>query len=324
MKIQTLKTILPLTAILLGSTAVQAEDINKTFSGVESIRITVASGDVVLKKSKNKKVTVQLDESFSFDYEPDVEQNGKRLIIDDEDTRDDHRRSYRGSAEWTISVPDGMEVDFRTGSGSADVSNLTIDLNMKSGSGSIDIEDSKGEFDISTGSGSADIKNSSGELEVSTGSGSADIEDSSGGFEISTGSGSLRSTNVNVTMSSEFSTGSGSVKGKKITLGADISFSTGSGDVKLELSKGGNHDISLSSGSGDATLDLNGAKLDGTLVMRASKRRGDIEAPFSFDKEEEIDRGRRSRTVLKKTKMFNKKSVDIEISTGSGTAKVTK
>jgi hypothetical protein len=326
MKTQTttaFKAILPLAAILLSTTAVQAEDINKSFDGVKSIRITVASGDVILKKSKNKKVTVQLNENFSFDYKPELSQDGSRLVINDKETRRNNRRNYRGHAEWTLTVPNDMDVDFRTGSGSLEVTNLTIDVDMKSGSGSVDIEGSKGEFDISTGSGSADITSSSGVFDISTGSGGADIEDSTGEFDISTGSGSLRSTKVKITGNSEFSTGSGSVTGKGLTLGADISFSTGSGDVDLRLAKGSSHNISLSSGSGDATLDLNGAKLEGTLVMKAGKRRGDIEAPFDFDTEEEIENRWGSDTV-EKTKVFSKKDVRVKISTGSGTAKVTK
>lgn len=317
-----LKAALPLAMLLLSSTAIQAKDLNQTFTGLKSIKITVSSGNVILKKSKNKTVTVNLDEDFNIDYNPSLEKNGSRLVIDDRDTRDNHRR-YRGNAEWTISIPDGMKFDFRTGSGGIEITNLELDLNMKSGSGSADIEDSKGEFDISTGSGSADINNSSGTFEFSTGSGGADISDSSGSFEVSTGSGSLHSDGITVTEGSSFSTGSGSVSGRNLTLNAELEFSTGSGDVDLKLAKSAGHDISLSSGSGDATLDLNGAKLEGTLVMKAGKRRGRIKAPFDFDTTEESQERRRSSGSITKTKVFSKKDVRVRVSTGSGTARVS-
>jgi hypothetical protein len=108
------------------------------------------------------------------------------------------------------------------------------------------------------------------------------------------------------------------VEAENITLKEDGNFNTGSGDVEISLEAALDYDIELNSGSGDAVLDFNGQKIEGTIVMKAKKRGGDIRAPFEFDRVEEIEEG--GDIYIKKTKKLGNKDIDIYVGTGTGNA----
>jgi len=76
--------------------------------------------------------------------------------------------------------------------------------------------------------------------------------------------------------------------------------------------------VLASMASGDTELDFNGFEISGEITMKAQKGRGDIIAPFEFDKVEEEDHGR--NTTIIKTAKRGSKNIEIEIATGSGKA----
>jgi len=285
MRMTTLKTILPLALLALSIAPATARDETESYKNIERLEIDLLSGSLVLTKSKTNEVVITADD----DQLDNVRVRGNRLIIDGNGSRRNRRGNYSGfsGGEWVIAIPDGMEVDFNTASGDLEVSDVSVEMDMNTGSGDIDIDNSKGEFHINTGSGD------------------------------------IHTETVTFLDDSGFSTGSGRVTGRDITLEGALRMNTGSGDVKLSLSSAPTHDISLNSGSGDATLNLNGAKLEGTLIMTAGVRSGEIEAPFEFDSEEVVGRERWNSDYMEKIKEFSKKDIEIKIGTGSGTAKVT-
>jgi hypothetical protein len=80
----------------------------------------------------------------------------------------------------------------------------------------------------------------------------------------------------------------------------------------------------LTSGSGDAELHFNGNEIAGEIVMQANKKNGRIDAPFAFDKTEEIDDNDNDHVTVKKTVVKGSATPLVRISTGSGTAALTK
>lgn len=279
------KAIIPLSLMMMSSTALQARgDYTESFEDIKRISVNLLNGSLVVTKSKTNKVTIDVD----GDYSRAVEVRGNRLEIDHQNMRNRSRRGYGGlgGGEWHISVPDGMKVSFNTASGDLEVFDANIDLRMNTGSGDVDISNARGEFAVNTGSGD------------------------------------IYTDHMVFLNDSKFNTGSGRVVASDITLNAGLILNTGSGNVKLTLTNPVDHDISINSGSGNATLNLGGAKLQGTLVMTAGERRGEIEAPFEFDTTELIEQGRYGSDRIEKTKVFSKKDVVIKIGTGSGTAKI--
>jgi len=171
-----------------------------------------------------------------------------------------------------------------------------------------------------TGSGDIDVDNLDGDLNANTGSGRIEIADSKGNLDVNTGSGDIRLNRITGALG--VNVGSGDITASELNITGYSSFNSGSGDTEVVLASVLNHDISVNSGSGDAVLDFNGNKIEGEIVMKASKRNGRIEAPFSFDKEYEEDKGKQV-IMIKEAKIGNK-DIRIRVSTGSGTARIIK
>lgn len=295
-----MKTIRLLTLVLAMLpiiTLAQEQKVERTFSGIEEIDISVGPGDAIFEKSPDNKVYLTLTHNIS-DYEPTIEQNGDRLRI-----REDRRKNGRwnGNVTWGFQVPDDIEIEFNTGSGDFEVLGLTVDASVNTGSGDLSFSNVKGELRGNTGSGDINFSKADGDFKMNTGSGDVDGKDVSGYMS--------------------FNTGSGDVEVRNLKLSDNSSFNSGSGDVEISLGAPLDYDISVNSGSGDAVLDFQDQKIEGMIIMRANKRSGRIVAPFKFDKEEEIENGRYNTTIEKTAKIGNK-DVQISVSTGSGTAEI--
>lgn len=287
----------------------------KTFKGIKTIKMSNASGSCRFVKSADATVTVKLQYTYNDgDVENTMEQEGDRLIIREKYLAD----HVRGSSNWTLSIPDGTSVRYNTGSGSIEVENLKADINATSGSGDIRITNATGVFTGNTGSGDLELSGYKGELNINVGSGSASIENSEGDIDINCGSGNIRINQSKAAF--RLNTGSGNIKGNAVSLAGSSKFNSGSGDATITLAATPQHDIMVNSGSGDAELNFNGNAIAGEITMEASKRYGNIQAPFEFDKTEEISRGNGDNVTIRKTAVKGKGTSKIKVGTGSGDA----
>lgn len=318
-------TLLTLAFLMVTTLAFAQETVEKSYSGIKSIRLTTASGNGTIKKSSSNEVKVKLRYTYDDDvYEPSFEQKGDRLYIEEDFKRS---RWSRGYAEWTIEVPDGIDMEFKTGSGNIEVAGVNIELNSNTGSGNIEVEEVTGRVRANTGSGNITLIDINGEARGNTGSGSIRLTSIKGDANFNTGSGNIRGNGVE----GEFSmnTGSGNIDITDAIITGSSSFNTGSGTTEVSLGGPLNYDLSLSTGSGNSILNFNGQNISGEFVMRASEK-GDIRAPFDFDKEYEDDRSRsyssrrgRRNGYVKEAKIGNK-DILVKISSGSGRAVVKK
>lgn len=310
-----------LTLLLAFSVAEAQERVEKTYSGIKSIRLSTASGNGIIKKSSSNEVKVTLEYTYDKDsYEPKFEQSGDRLYIEE-----DFRRSRwtDGYSKWTLEIPDGLELEFKTGSGNIEVGNVNVDLNANSGSGNIDIDRVEGDVRANTGSGNISFSDLNGRMYANTGSGSIRLDNVKvqDGARFNTGSGNIRANVIEGEL--DMNTGSGGIDVRAATITGHSSFNTGSGSAQLELAAALDFDVSINTGSGNATLDFNGQEIEGEFYMKASEE-NDIRAPFKFDKEYEEDRGWRNRKNYVKEVKVGSKAIRISISTGSGRAEVRK
>jgi DUF4097 and DUF4098 domain-containing protein YvlB len=299
----------------------QEKTVNKTFSGIKTIRLSTSSGDIDIKKSANNDVKVLVKYSFDDDsFRPVLEQGASKLTLKE----DFSNGSHSGSSSWSLEVPNNISISINTGSGDITVADLDIEIKTNSGSGNIDITKVKGDLDFNTGSGDFELQETSGELRINTGSGTIRAGRCEGELSFNAGSGNINLDQIKGDISANV--GSGNIRSKATTLTSSSSFNSGSGDVTVTLATALDYGISVNSGSGNATLDLAGTALNGELVMEANKRNGTIVAPFKFDKEETIDEDRsdRSNEKIRKTVKLGNKDVRIRVGTGSGTAEVTK
>ena len=98
---KTLKiTLLTFAAVMFATATYAQERITKSFSGIENINLTTASGNGTIKRSNNSEVTVTVEYTFDEDiYKPIFEQNGSTLRVEEKFERS---RWNRGSAKWTL------------------------------------------------------------------------------------------------------------------------------------------------------------------------------------------------------------------------------
>lgn len=304
-------------ALICGAASAQVKLLNKTYSGIKKIRMTTSAGSCKILKG-GKDVEIKMVHTYDDDrYEPRIEQEGDRLIISERF----NARNVQGDSEWTLSVPDGIFIDFNTGSGNIEASSLTIDFEGNTGSGNIYFTSTKGNFDCNTGSGDIELEQFDGEIKGNTGSGNIKVAKSLGELRLNTGSGNIRVREANAALS--LNTGSGDIDAEGVTLAGSSNFNTGSGNSEVVLAKSPKYDISVNSGSGNALLDFNGNDIAGEVVMKMDKRNGSISAPFQFDKTEEINNGDKNTTVVKTAQRGNGTN-RISVGTGSGEATLKK
>lgn len=309
-------TVLLALALFISFSINAQSEIDQNFSGISAIDISTGSSDCIVKKGTGSEVNVKLDHTFGDDFKPTVEKRGNKLVI-----KETYKNgSNRGQATWTLTIPNGTDLKFNTGSGDFEATDLEVDLTLNAGSGDFELQDIKGDITSNAGSGDLELQDFSGQLNVNVGSGDLEIENASGQVKLNCGSGDIELSNINATIAANV--GSGDISAERVTLAGKGDFNSGSGDVSVDLAATPTSNVSVNSGSGDAHLDFSGNDINGTVIMTANKKNGEIEAPFSFDNVEEIDNGSDHVTVKKTAKLGNS-SVVIKIGTGSGTASVS-
>ncbi len=313
-------TKLTITTLLLAfSTALVAQQkIEKEFTNIEKINMSTGSGSCVLKKSDSDKVYVTVEFTYNADkYTPEFEQTGSTLRIKEEF----NGFNVKGESNWTIMVPDNMDIRFNTGSGDFEAEGLSVELDVNAGSGDFVLTNMKGEISTNAGSGRLKINGFEGDIRANSGSGNLSVAGANGTVNLNCGSGNISLTDVTGAINAN--AGSGSVDALNVAILDKSDFNAGSGDVNVKLAAEPKGDISVNSGSGDAVLDYNNFDINALVVMRANKNNGKIEAPFEFDTTEEIYDNGRNPTIQKTAKIGNA-AIKVKIGTGSGTAKIVK
>ena len=200
MKTQKMKLLLLIAVFCLGWTFLEAQPIEKTFTGIEEINMEISSGDVFFTKSSSTDVSIKLEHTFNIDYNPTMEKRGSRLVIEEAVGAG----SYSGTSTWTIQVPDNTEIEFSSGSSDVDISGLTVQTDMNSGSGNYKLHDVKGEFEINTGSGNIEAKNMNGRLKLNSGSGDIMLDNVVSAINVNVGSGDIQASPLTISGSSSF------------------------------------------------------------------------------------------------------------------------
>ena len=293
-------------------------EINKTFSGIKKIVLKTSSGDCVIRKSSDATARVELKTSYDSDEYPayTLDQTGDRLDISE---KYHPRYVHGGGPRWSLTIPNKTEIEFKTGSGSVDVADISLTMSLNTGSGDLSFSNVNGEVRGVTGSGDIMLSNYSGEIDASTGSGGIVVEKSSGNLHLTSGSGNIRIADSKAVFKS--STGSGNVRGVAVTLEGGSSFSAGSGDAEVVLAATPAYDLHVGSGSGDASLNFNGNKVEGKIQLKAGKKYGRIVSPFDV-KIVEIKQSGDEDWILEQTVFMGAANHRIVVESGSGEARL--
>lgn len=105
--------------------------------------------------------------------------------------RDSWFGSWEASLPFTVTVPDGVELVVKDGSGPAEIRNVAA-ADVTDGSGDLEIENVRGNVRVNDGSGSIRMTNIGGDVRLSDGSGGIDVRSVTGGVVVDEdGSGSI-------------------------------------------------------------------------------------------------------------------------------------
>lgn len=277
-------------------TLIFAQNLDKSYKNVEYLEISSLTGDITIQKGKTAEVQVK-GEWNEDKIRVKVNYDGKTLTIEEKKVRDNVNG---GASNWVLMVPDNLDLDVNSGTGDLAISGVKADLDANSGTGDISIEDMEGRFDVNSGTGSVDIDNAKGKFDLNSGTSYVKVTNSEGKFEANSGTGSVKFSRVKPTGNSTLNSGTGNVE------------FVISGEIEA--------DLTLNSGTGDAVLDFAGNKIEGDFEMKCGINSGRIVAPFKFDSEQKI--GHRNNGHIEKAAKIGKAMYDLEISTGTGTAKV--
>jgi hypothetical protein len=280
--------------------AAPEEVIDKSFAKKDEIRFKLVLGNCQLKKSSDGRIHVRLVYSYEPDmsYEPRMEERGDTLYLEEKL----RGNNPKGHSDWTVEVPDDMEIEFKSATGDLTVMGLTLEIDGSSGTGNIELGQVKGEIDLSTGTGDVDAYDSEGEFELSSGTGNVEIKNCKGNFDASSGTGD--------------------VEAEGLTLVLDGEFSSGTGDAEVSYPEGTDFELRISSGTDSAILNMNGKRINGYFEFTCHKRKGRIVCPVDFDTEEEYEQD--DQVYLKKSFIQGSDRPRIYIETGTGTAKLNK
>jgi hypothetical protein len=297
--------------------AKKAKVIEKTFDRVEELKVKTVLGDCVIKQGDGDKITIRVeytydDDNFEVTFK---ERNGTLLAEEDIDGN-----NVEGESEWLITVPDGIDIEFSSATGGLKASGLSGEMEASSGTGSILISGFKGELEASSGTGNVTISDADGEFDLSSGTGDVTVKNSEGSFETSSGTGDVNISGARGDF--EASSGTGNVEAVKLSIKEYGDFSSGTGNAAIDLPDGKSYELEISSGTGNATVECGGSDIDAYVKMSARKRDGKISSSFDFEDEEEYERD--DETYVRKWFTKGDGSRKIEISTGTGRAKINK
>lgn len=298
--------------------AVAGEKAEQTFDKKDTIRFKLVLGECFLEKSTDGRIHVHLE----YDYEPEMaykfrmEERGGTLYLEEKV----RGKNPKGDSTWTLAVPDGIEVEFKSATGSLSIVGLDVEADGNTGTGDIELRNVKGKYDLSTGTGYIDLIESQGDFDLSSGTGNVSISDSGGKFDVSSGTGKVKIKDCKGDF--DASSGTGNVNAEGLTIDYEGDFSSGTGDAEVEFPQGTDFELTVASGTDDAVLDMKGRPIQGYFEFKCHAKRGDISSPVKFDREEEYEEN--DQKYLIKSFTQGKDTPKVYIKTGTGRARLIK
>ncbi len=233
--------------------------------GVKTIEISVGSTDIAVVHGDQPQATFQIRKTCrAKDVKSGAELMAKvNLTIDKVDgvLKAEEVHEDKGviggftkgwvSLDVTLTIPKGLDLRIKLGSGDVDINDFSGDLMVICGSGDISIGRIEGDADFVTGSGDIDLNEIKGDVRCRTGSGTVSLGMVDGNAWINTGSGDISVMDATGDLSVRTASGSVSIRSRQ----GSLRVNTGSGDVVAE-SQAHKAEIDIKATSGSVLLTL--------------------------------------------------------------------
>ena len=215
-------------------------------AGVQQVRLEGGSGSVTIDTGSGSTTSIAQTVQYRGDR-PKVATHrleGSTLVLDTDCGR-------HCSADYRVTVPQGVAVTGRVGSGDISLAGVAS-ADVESGSGTISITDVSGNVTAETGSGDVNARGIGGNVQAHTGSGTVTTSDVTGTTTADANSGDVNARGVTGNVDAE--TGSGTVE-VALVAPASIRAQAGSGDVTLTVPEG-SYRVVATTGSGDQHITV--------------------------------------------------------------------
>ncbi len=255
---------------------------NRLFTPKELIDIQLVSGSCRISAGPADAIHVRVVHRYGpadkFTATLSEEDNLLRL-------REEFFSLARSQTEWTIEAPPQTQFRIHSASGDIILTELTGPIEVESVSGDIKVRGTTGKLALKTATADIDLANCVGDITAETGSGLIKAQALDGTLHFTTNSGPIKSKDLSGQLS--FYSNSGDISAAALRATGPGFFDTTSGDLAIGLAQAPAAEMTLQTVSGDAVLDYGGAPISGNFLFYAQVHRGEIIAPFSFDREEQ-------------------------------------
>ena len=255
---------------------------NRLFTPKELIDIQLVSGSCRINAGPADAIHVRVVHRYGpadkFTATLSEEDNLLRL-------REEFFSLARSQTEWTIEAPPQTQFRIHSASGDIILTELTGPIEVESVSGDIKVRGTTGKLALKTATADIDLANCVGDITAETGSGLIKAQALDGTLHFTTNSGPIKSKDLSGQLS--FYSNSGDISAAALHATGPGFFNTTSGDLAIGLAQAPAAEMTLQTVSGDAVLDYGGAPISGNFSFYAQVHRGEIIAPFSFDREEQ-------------------------------------
>ena len=255
---------------------------NRLFTPKELIDIQLVSGSCRINAGPADAIHVRVVHRYGpadkFTATLSEEDNLLRL-------REEFFSLARSQTEWTIEAPPQTQFRIHSASGDIILTELTGPIEVESVSGDIKVRGTTGKLALKTAAADIDLANCVGDITAETGSGLIKAQALDGTLHFTTNSGPIKSKDLSGQLS--FYSNSGDISAAALHATGPGFFDTTCGDLAIGLAQAPAAEMTLQTMSGDAVLDYGGAPISGNFSFYAQVHRGEIIAPFSFDREEQ-------------------------------------
>jgi DUF4097 and DUF4098 domain-containing protein YvlB len=243
------RTSLPLVAcavLLFGATALQADEVAKTYTvgGHARVRVQTDDGAVRVSTGDIKQVEIRVVYSgYQLDKNLRVTtaQNGDsvEVVAKTMGNWGFHWGVNHTSLRVEVHMPKDADLEVSSGDGSVEADSINGNLEVKTGDGHITVQGARGDIRLHTGDGAIEGRDLDGKVDASSGDGHINIEGRFDSLNIRTGDGSVTARakgGSNVQSEWNIKTGDGSVDLELPgELKANLDASTHDGHISLGI-----------------------------------------------------------------------------------------
>ena len=165
-------------------------------------------------------------------------------------------RARGGDTRFEVTVPQGVRIVARVGSGSISIRGTKGEVEVHAQSGDVEVEDVAGRLDVNAFSGDLRARTVVGDVEVGMLSGNIELDDVRGNVDVHTTSGDIRLRNTTSKLVRARTTGGSVLYSGVVDPAGRYDFVTHSGDLSLAIPQDVSAQLTIATWSGEIDSDF--------------------------------------------------------------------